>query len=413
RLRVLFPIDPMDDNFVRGGHRYEIKGRGGREAFMVDVSSGQGAVYAAVSRDPLRFDAFVQNDHWDVGALNPSQLRSDPEPELTDLVQRMATSRFEYDILRYDVSYGESISYYTPAVVRRAYHPDPFCDRYIFTYDCDPYYYGGRSGLGVSVVLGRPYRNVYDPFYYGYGYGYGYDPYYYGGGGYYRPYQSGYYYPHSNYYYPQPAYTGRLYSPYQFKAVNRTWSGTPAVQPYRDRAGSVQASPAFGIPVRPEVTRANAITPSRDGYDAGSSQRRRVNEAQPGAQPSAPVARPEIAPSQRPEGRRSEVRDEQRARQDSRIEQARQREERARPTMESAPREQTKGEPRLQPREAPREQPRMQPREEPREQPRMQPREEPRAQPRAEAPRSEPRSAPAPRQGGTYSRPAEGGGRRR
>ena len=35
-LRVLFPLDPGDDNFVRGGRKYEIRGRGGRESFTVD-----------------------------------------------------------------------------------------------------------------------------------------------------------------------------------------------------------------------------------------------------------------------------------------------------------------------------------------------------------------------------------------
>ncbi|HEU4682401.1 MAG TPA: DUF4384 domain-containing protein, partial [Gemmatimonadales bacterium] len=50
RVRVLFPIDPDKDNFVRGGKKYEVRGRGGREAFEAD-GKGRGAVYAAVSRD--------------------------------------------------------------------------------------------------------------------------------------------------------------------------------------------------------------------------------------------------------------------------------------------------------------------------------------------------------------------------
>ena len=29
-LRVLFPLDPRDDDFIRGGRKYEIRGRGGR-----------------------------------------------------------------------------------------------------------------------------------------------------------------------------------------------------------------------------------------------------------------------------------------------------------------------------------------------------------------------------------------------
>ena len=110
RVRVLFPVDPGDDNFLRGGHRYEVRGRGNRESFTVDVSSGQGTVYAAVSPDPFRFDDFVQGDHWDYRALNATQLSRDPEPDLTDMVRRMAGGRFDYDLLTYDVSYGASYS---------------------------------------------------------------------------------------------------------------------------------------------------------------------------------------------------------------------------------------------------------------------------------------------------------------
>ncbi len=33
RVRVLFPLDPGDDAFVRGGRTIEVRGRGDREAF--------------------------------------------------------------------------------------------------------------------------------------------------------------------------------------------------------------------------------------------------------------------------------------------------------------------------------------------------------------------------------------------
>src|SRR3989442_15634026 len=36
RVRVLFPVDPTDDHFVRGGRKVEIKGRGDRVAFVAD-----------------------------------------------------------------------------------------------------------------------------------------------------------------------------------------------------------------------------------------------------------------------------------------------------------------------------------------------------------------------------------------
>src|SRR5437762_10198309 len=40
RVRVLFPLDPTGDDFVRGGHTIELRGRGDREAFYVDDSDG-------------------------------------------------------------------------------------------------------------------------------------------------------------------------------------------------------------------------------------------------------------------------------------------------------------------------------------------------------------------------------------
>ena len=73
-LRVLFPVDPDKDNFARGGKRYEVKGRGGRDAFEADAK-GRGTVYAAVAREPFRFEGFVTGDHWDYGALAPSRPR--------------------------------------------------------------------------------------------------------------------------------------------------------------------------------------------------------------------------------------------------------------------------------------------------------------------------------------------------
>ena len=103
QLRVLFPLDPDDDNFVRGGERFEVEGRGGREAFDIDGTSGRGMVYAAVSRNRFRFDGYRLGDHWDYGALAPSRLPREPESELTELVRRMAQGDFDYDVLTYDV----------------------------------------------------------------------------------------------------------------------------------------------------------------------------------------------------------------------------------------------------------------------------------------------------------------------
>jgi len=35
RIRVLFPLDPRDDDFIRGGKRFEVRGRADRDAFQM------------------------------------------------------------------------------------------------------------------------------------------------------------------------------------------------------------------------------------------------------------------------------------------------------------------------------------------------------------------------------------------
>src|SRR3989442_8548063 len=60
RVRVLFPLDPGDDAFVRGGRTMELRGPGGREAFSIDEPEGPGLLLAARSVTPFKFDAFVR-----------------------------------------------------------------------------------------------------------------------------------------------------------------------------------------------------------------------------------------------------------------------------------------------------------------------------------------------------------------
>src|SRR5437016_3587963 len=63
-VRVLFPVDPAGDQRVRAGKKYELKGRGDREAFVVDDTSGHGTVLAALAGTPFRFDQFEKDGHW-------------------------------------------------------------------------------------------------------------------------------------------------------------------------------------------------------------------------------------------------------------------------------------------------------------------------------------------------------------
>jgi hypothetical protein len=139
RVRVLFPLDPRDDQRVTRGKKYELKGRGGREAFIADDTSGHGTVLAAISSAPFRVDAFVRDGRWDTRALSGQQVRDDPEAGLLDLVQRMKPSgeQLVYSVATYVVSERYD---------RRLY-PDPYAGRGWWGYD--PWWgYTRRVGVG-------------------------------------------------------------------------------------------------------------------------------------------------------------------------------------------------------------------------------------------------------------------------
>jgi hypothetical protein len=229
-LRVLFPLDPDKDDFVRGDKKYEVRGRGGREAFEAE-GTGRGTVYAAVSRDPFRFEGFVLDDHWDYRALAPSRLSSNPEAELNELVRRMAQGNFDYDLLGYEVV--ERVAYasnYTSGYYGSVYD-DPWCYRF----SCGHSYFGS-PGISIGLFFGRPYRRYYyDPYFYAYDPFYNpffYDPYYYAPvyhpRYYYRPYYTN---PYRNRFDYDSRYRGRSnpYTPYRFRGAD----GSPL---YRDRS---------------------------------------------------------------------------------------------------------------------------------------------------------------------------------
>ncbi|MGH7645717.1 MAG: DUF4384 domain-containing protein [Gemmatimonadales bacterium] len=250
RVRMLFPLDPGDDAFVRGGREYELRGRGDRDAFFVDDREGTGIVLAAWSRDPFRFDEFVRADHWDYRTLSP--VTDDPEAGLLDIVHRMAGpegagARFEYDEVRYSV--GDATAYYGG--------------------------YGSPHGVGMSLSFGYPsYPYFYDPFCYapwwgcsGFAFGVGH----------------GYPFPYGYPVYPYP---------YRYRAphVGGTVFGRPG------RSGS-----QYFVPRNREIVR--PVEPRRRVADAGDrreSAPARVERSAPRrgvVRPSDPgIRRPAVAP---------------------------------------------------------------------------------------------------------------------
>jgi len=159
RVRVIFPLDPSDDNFIRGDRKFEVRGRGDRDAFQAE-GEGSGTVIAAVSPDPFRFDEFARNGHWDFRSLGgpSSEVTNDPPAKLLDIVQRMSpdsSARFEYDQATYVVQSTQ------------------------YAADYDHGY--GHSHFMIGLSFGFPYYAPYGAWGYGawgYPYGYGYGSFY-------------------------------------------------------------------------------------------------------------------------------------------------------------------------------------------------------------------------------------------
>ena len=386
-VRVLFPVDPGDDNFLKSGQEYEIRSRGDRDAFQV-TSSGSGTVYAAVQQDPYRLDDFVRNNHWDYARLDDdSAAANDPEAAMTNIVEQMADgNRFDYDVTTYTVesayAYNSGHAYVYPAVSYGCFYGswDPWCDGYYPS----PSYFGLDIGFGFGGFWG--YRGYGYPRY-GYGYGFGYPIYY---GGYGRGYGSTGY-----------GYTvGRGWS-YNHRPIilgpgGGHFGGTPvwglgSSVGYRNRGSFVStrgSSPLYG------VSRFNTQRGSSRGLDSPNRMggRREVTVGeQPGFRTRIGNARPsgEMRPTRVESGGQSHV--DGGSSRPTRVEpRGDSRPTRAEPRGDSRP---TRAEPRGDSRPT-----------------RAEPRSEPRSAPRAE-PRSEGRSrSPESHSGGSRSGGGGGGG---
>ena len=107
RVHVLSPVDPGDDQHVSGGKKYELKGRGGREAFVTEDTAGQGTVLAAWSKTPFTFDRYVKGGQWDLDALSGQGAQTDDaEAHLMAIADDMQAPgrHFDYDLAVYTVS---------------------------------------------------------------------------------------------------------------------------------------------------------------------------------------------------------------------------------------------------------------------------------------------------------------------
>src|SRR5260370_25560362 len=83
RVRVLFPREPWEDNFVRGARAYEVQGRSPPHPFYLDDYPAVGYILAIAAADPFSYDGLERNDHWDYRVIANGRVHGDPYVAVT------------------------------------------------------------------------------------------------------------------------------------------------------------------------------------------------------------------------------------------------------------------------------------------------------------------------------------------
>jgi hypothetical protein len=164
RVRVLFPIDPWEDNWARAGRTFEVLGRDEDEAFRVDDYPGVGYIFAIASTDEFNYDDVVRNEHWDYRNISDGRVRGDPYVAVSDIAETIAREgNYDYDVSEYYVEkhydYPRFVCYdcHTYASYRYWDPYGSYCSRFRIVIYNDWYYYPYRRYGGVYYG-GRPYR---------------------------------------------------------------------------------------------------------------------------------------------------------------------------------------------------------------------------------------------------------------
>ncbi len=310
RIRVLFPLNPFSDDFIRGGRDFEIRDRENDDAIRTVEEVGYGTVYVAFSEDPFRYGDFSRGDHWDYRVFDEYEITGDAEGALTQIAQRMASSSsFVFDTDTYYLSppsaYTRAYRNYRPGYSGRHDHHD--IGVRIGLHIGGPRYYGWPLhryrygyGYGASYWYDPFYYDPFyygpygDPFYFGFGYGYGF-----GYNGFYG----------GNYYYGRNAYYGTRYYTASGVRVNRNYTtrnNRPVVASnYRDRRlapsgalASRRASPTRARPVRASSA-VSRRTPTTRAATTRVTTTRRTADRGTGATPVNPSGR-RVAPQRSP-----------------------------------------------------------------------------------------------------------------
>jgi uncharacterized protein DUF4384 len=167
RVRVLFPRDPWDDDFVRAGRQFAVERGRDDDAFEIDDYPGVGYIFAVSSADPFDFDPITNGDRWDYRVIADGRVRGDPYVALTDLAEQIVPSGdtdWDYDIAPYYVEqryeYPRFLCYDCHSYATfSTWNPYAYsCVRFRIVVFDDPYYYPYRYYGGRRVVFTRPLR---------------------------------------------------------------------------------------------------------------------------------------------------------------------------------------------------------------------------------------------------------------
>jgi len=102
-VRVVYPVNPTDDDAIKAGRDVEIRGRGDRDAFSAFEGPGTGTVLAAFADHPFNFSNFETNGHWAHAGQVADSAATDPESAMLRVVDAMSTTPYTYDLTGYTV----------------------------------------------------------------------------------------------------------------------------------------------------------------------------------------------------------------------------------------------------------------------------------------------------------------------